>query len=374
VKPLIIFISLSSIMLTSCVNDIINAVKKDTKTNTQDIRYYADKTVNNLEIPPDLTNPRQKNALKLDKFIDDDKDLTVFDESKIRTINKIKTKNINIEVKRSANRRWLIVSKNSNYVWRETQEFLKDSGFSFLKENKKIGILETNYLESREEIPNKNLGVIRSMFKNAFKSRYSLPTVDKYRIRLEVIDEDTTEVYLTLHSMREVATNKGLENENTIWQEKDADKSIELEMLYRMMVYLGSTDNSAKEKIASATDKKIIKPVLKTGINGFAKLQFNLDKTSTWDAISWAFDKLTIDIEDKDKNDSSFYISVVNDKEKGIMSKIFGDSAIKKNFQIKIKNISENFSEVYFVDLRHENSKTTKEFSKVLFEKVIKQF
>jgi outer membrane protein assembly factor BamC len=174
--------------------------------------------------------------------------------------------------------------------------------------------------------------------------------------------------------MREVVTNKGLDNENTIWQEKDADKSIETEMLYRLMVYLGSNNNVAKEKIKKAVDNKHIITQVSSGLNGFSKLQFNLNKDKTWDAISWAIDKLGVDVEDRDKNEYSFYLNVVNDKKRGIMSKIFGDDAIKQNISLKIKQINNKLSEVYFVDIGGINNNKAKELSDDLFYKISQQF
>jgi outer membrane protein assembly factor BamC len=370
----IITLLVISITLSSCISDITDKIKQETKVGKNDIRYYADKTVSNLEVPPDLTKPNRKNALDISKFIDDDKSLTNFDENEIKIINSIKNKNIDIEVKKNDNYRWLVVQKDANFVWNTANEFLKDSGFSIVKSNKSIGIMETNYLENVESIPSKNLGVIRSMFKDAFAARYALPTLDKYRIRLETIDENTTEVYLSLNSMREVVTNKGLANENTIWQEKEADKSIEAEMLYRLMIYLGSDNNIAKEKIEKATDSNNISVKVTSGLNGFSKLQFNLDKNKTWDALSWAIDKLGINIEDRDKNDYSLYLNIANDKDRGIMSKIFGDEAIKKSVRIKIKQISTSLSEVYFLDISGENTEKTKQFSGSLFHKIAQQF
>jgi outer membrane protein assembly factor BamC len=370
----IITLLVISITLSSCFSDIKDKIKQETKVGKNDIRYYADKTVNNLEVPPDLTKPSQKNALNISKFIDDDKNLTTFDEKEIKIINSVKNKNISIEVKRNDNYRWLVVNKNSDFVWNASAEFLKDSGFRILKSDKSIGIMETNYLENKEDIPSKNLGLIRSMFKNAFKARYALPTLDKYRVRLERIDKNTTEVYLSLNSMREVVTNKGLENQNTIWQEKEADKSIEIEMLYRLMVYLGSDNNIAKEKIEKATNKKNIDVKISMGINGFSKLQFNLSKDKTWDAVSWSLDKLGIDIDDRDKNDYSLYLNIANEEDRGIMSRIFGDDAIKQSVRLKIKQISENLSAVYFVDISGENEDETKKFSGSLLSKIAQQF
>lgn len=362
----------TSIFLSSCISDIKEQIKDETKVDKTNIRYYADKTVNNLEVPPDLTKPNHKNALHLDKFIDDDKNLTTFDDNEEKIISSIKNQNIDIEVKRSGAKRWLIVKKDADFVWNTAREFLKDLGFRILKSNKNIGIMETNYLENKVDIPNQNLGLIRSMFKSAFKARYALPTIDKYRIRLENIDNNTTEVHLSIHSMREIATNKGEKNENTIWQEKETDKDMEIEMLYRLMVYMGSEKSMAKDKITEATNKQHIKVNLTTGLGGNAKLQFALDRNKTWDAISWAFDKLNIDIDDRDKGDYSFYLNIANEKERGIMSKLFGDEAIKQNIRIKIKQISPTLSEVYFIDVSGEND--VKDFSKALFTKIKQQF
>lgn len=370
----ILILGLAVTTLTSCISDIKDTIVKNNEVGKQDLRYYADKTVNNLEVPPDLTKPTQKNAINLDKFISNDKNLTTFDESEIKLVNRVNTKNINVEVKKFGDRRWLLVKKDANYVWNAAQNFLKDSGFRILKSDKQIGILETNFLQNVEDIPNQNLGLIRSMFKNAFKANYTLPTLDKYRIRLEVGDDNTTEVYLTLKSMREVVTNKGLSDENTIWQEKEADKSVETEMLYRFMVYLGSDNAAAKDKIENAKAQERIRVAVAKDINNMAKLQFQLGREDTWEAVAWALDKLTIDIDDRDKKDASFYVNIANTEERGLMSRIFGDEAIKKNFRIKIRDLGNRVSEVYFIDLSGENSETTQTFSNTLFTKIANQF
>jgi outer membrane protein assembly factor BamC len=370
----IIVLLISIIALSGCFSDIKDSIKERTKVGKQDIRYYADKTVNNLEVPPDLTRPSQKNALKLNTFIDDDKNLTTFDDEEVKIINSIKNKNIDIEVQRSGTNRWLIVKKDANFVWNAATDFLKDSGFRILKSNKSIGIMETNYLENKVDIPNQNLGLIRSMFKKAFQASYALPTLDKYRVRLEKIDATTTEVYLSIHSMREVTTNKGEKNENTIWQEKETDKAMEVEMLYRLMVYLGSDNNIAKAKIEKATDSNNIVVKIASGLGGFAKLQFNQNKDKTWDSVAWALDKLNIEIDDRDKADYSVYLNIANEEERGIISRIFGDDAIKQNVRMKIKQISPQLSEVYFIDIAGENNEESKQFSKNLFAKIQQQF
>lgn len=84
----------------------------------RDIKYYSNKTVTSLEIPPDLTKPSSQNAFKLSEYAPDiqedtisfsDKDKAIKEASSIlRTLS-------NVEVKRAGERRWLVVdSENTN--------------------------------------------------------------------------------------------------------------------------------------------------------------------------------------------------------------------------------------------------------------------
>jgi len=70
----------------------------------------------------------------------------------------------------------------------------------------------------------------------------------------------------------------------------------------------------------------------------------------------------------------TFYITEARTADKGIMSSIFGDDAIKKNYQIALKEIPNSKTEVYFNDISELNEKETKQFSYDFFNKVLEQF
>ena len=91
----------------------------------------------------------------------------------------------NVEVKRDAHRRWLLVDMPPSEVWSLSKEFFRSFGFKIEKENQKIGILETDYLEIDTKVPDKSLGAIRAALSKALKTQYGLPIADKYRIRIE---------------------------------------------------------------------------------------------------------------------------------------------------------------------------------------------
>ena len=56
------------------------------------------------------------------------------------------------------------------------------------------------------------------------------------------------------------------------------------------------------------------------------------------------------------------------------MSRLFGEDAINKTFQIQLKQIKENVTEVYFNDISEINAIETKEFSYDLLKRIRKLF
>ncbi len=344
----------------------------------RDIKYYSNKTVTSLEVPPDLTKPSSQNAFKLSEYVPNvQEDVISFSEKDnvVKEASNILRTPSNIEVKRAGNRRWLVVNKKPDDVWNLSKSFFKSHGFVIKKTNKKIGLMETDFLENHPEIPDQSLGVIRSMLKKAIAARYALPIVDKYRIRIEPIENaEKSEVYLSLTSMEEVLTNSGKEDENTIWQPRAKDEELETEMLYRLMTFLGSDHAVAREKILAAKEEQKTTVKLADGVGGYAKLVFSLNQYDTWDNVGWALDQLNIDIEDKDVKEGSFYIQVARTEDKGLWSRMFGDDAIKKSFQILVRQIDNQTTEVYFNDISEENEQETISFSHEFLGNIAKQF
>ncbi|WXT99563.1 MAG: hypothetical protein Ctma_0263 [Catillopecten margaritatus gill symbiont] len=374
----ILTVTLLAFSMAGCFSFGQEKKKKSAGLGERDIQYYANKTVTSLEVPPDLTKPSSQNAFKLSEYVlNIEEDTINFSKSDSvqNEVSQILIKPSNIEVKKLGQIRWLIVDKKPDAVWYLARSFFKSHGFAIKKSDKKIGVMETDFLENRPEIPNQSVGLIRSMLKKAIKARYALPIIDKYRVRMEPVNGgNKTEIHLTLNSMEEVVTNSGGESENTIWQVRAKDESLETEMLYRFMVYLGGDHAKAREQIAETKEQKKSNVKLLKGIGGYAKLQFSLNQYDTWENIGWALDQLNIDIEDKDVKEGSFYINAAKEKDKGILSRFFGDNAIKKSYQIVVRQISSATTEVYFNDLTEKNEQETVQFSHELLGNIAKQF
>ena len=90
--------------------------------------------------------------------------------------------------------------------------------------------------------------------------------------------------------------------------------------------------------------------------------------------MGWALDQLNVDVEDKDVKEGSFYINVARTEDQGLWSRMFGDDAIKKSFQILVRQTASDATEVYFNDISEENEQATIDFSHEFLGNIAKQF
>jgi outer membrane protein assembly factor BamC len=368
-------------LLNGCFSEEQKQAIKDSRVEISNVKinYYSDKSVTSLEVPPDLTKPTYENSFRLSEYVGDIDPNTVNLSSRDKLEEqkqKVLTVPSDIKVKKSGTRRWLVVDKNPDLIWSLSRQFLKEKGFIIKKSNKKIGVMETDYLENKPaDIPAKSMGFIRSMLQSTIDNvNYTLPSVDSYKVRIEPLDSgNKSEVHLSVSSMAEVITGSG-KNETTLWQSKERNIALENEMLYELMLYLGGDSASARERIINAQEEGKISVSLVDGLNGYAKLQFKLNLIDTWDNMSWAISNMNIELDDKDLKERTFYINVANEDEKGIFSKLFGDDAIRKVYQLQLRSIDDKSTEVYFNDISEINDQSTKKFSYQFLGSIQKQF
>jgi len=371
----ILLISLLGVSLSGCFSNEPKEKTGDSekKLGELTINYYADKSVNSLEVPPDLTSPDYQKAFRISQYAKNiDENMVNFKEVKVEEKVLNFSKKSDITVQRSGQKRWLLINKSPENVWNLVNEFFKQTGFTINKSDKKIGILETDFLENRPKVPGQSMNFIRAWLQSIGQA-YTLPTVDKFRVRIEALDQgNKAELYLTLSSMEEVVN--GLKGE-TIWQNKVKDINLENEMLLRIMMFIGDEKATAIEKILNAKDedsKNAITVNLLEGINGYSKLVFNSDFLTTWDALNWSLDQINANVVDKDLQEKAIYIKEIRTSDQGVFTRLFGGEAVSMNFQLSVKPISNKSTEVYFNDISEENETETKQYSFDLFTEISK--
>ena len=344
----IIFISLLSV---SC-SKITDPVKKIGLGNRV-VNYQVDEKVGSLVIPPNLTEPSSQGEFTEVTEVSNDN-------------NFIKITR-NVEVKRDKYRRWLLVDIAPSEVWALSKEFLRSYNFKIEKENQKIGIFETDYLEIETKVPDKSLGAIRSALSKALKTQYGLPIADKYRIRIEPTENpNKSEIYLTLSSIGEVVIA-----EQRLWQPREKDVELETEMLLKLMVFLGDDRTESISKIQSnLIPSEIIASVFNSD-SGYATLALPYNKKQSWKLLGWALDELSIDVEDRDPLEGSYLIKF--SPSQGLLSKLLS-TVSDKSYQLIVKEVGELQTHVIFVDLSEENDEDIINYSYELFNSIASKF
>jgi outer membrane protein assembly factor BamC len=265
-------------------------------------------------------------------------------------------------------RRWLVVDLPPSEVWSLSKEFFRSYNFKIKKENQKIGILETDYLEIETVVPDKSLGAIRASLAKVLKTQYGLPIADKYRVRIEPVKgQNKSEVYLTLSSIGEV-----VDGALRVWQPREKDVELETEMLLTLMVFLGNDRAEAIDKIQSNDVSNEIIASVETAANGYASLIFPYDKEQSLSYLGWSLDELNIDIDDRDSVEGSYFINVAPNK--GFFSKLLNAASDTKTYQLIVKEVDELSTYVYFVDLSEEGEDDIVTYSFDLFNQIAAKF
>ena len=319
------------------------------------LNYQSDDSTDSLIIPPDLTKPNSQGMFAENVEVTDN----IYQSTEVQ----------NVEVKRDNLRRWLLVDMPPSEVWFLSKEFFKSFGFKIEKENQKIGILETDYLEIDTNVPDKSLGAIRAGLSKLLNTQYGLPIADKYRIRIESLDDpNQSEIYLTLSSIGEVI-GKG---QMRLWESREKDVELETEMLLHLMVFLGSDRSEAINKIQASIEKPESPVSVIKSENGFATLVFPYNKKLAWSYLGWALDELNVDVEDRDVIEGSYFINVYASK--GFFAQLLNTKSNTNTFQLVVKQLDESQSQVIFVDLSEENEQDTIDYSFDFFNELAAKF
>jgi len=341
-----------SLLAASC-SKITDPVKK-IGLGSRVVNYQADDKVDSLVIPPDLTKPSSQGEFS--------------EVSEVSSDDNIIKKVQNVEVMRDKYRRWLVVDLPPGEVWSLSKEFFRSYNFKIEKENKKIGILETDYLEIETKVPDKSLGAIRASLAKVLQTQYGLPIADKYRVRIEPIEgQNKSEIYLTLSSIGEVVSGA-----TRVWQPRDKDVELETEMLLKLMVFLGNDRDKAINKIQTSIVSQAPTASVIFSESGYATLVFPYDKKQSWSYLGWALDELGVDVEDRDSLEGSYLIKV--NPSKGFFSKILSSANKQDSYQLIIKEIGDSQTRVIFVDLAEENNQDIISYSAELFNTIASKF
>ncbi len=268
-----------------------------------------------LEIPPDLTRPGADdryvvpdiNPKGTATYSDYSRDRSgARGSAKVASLGLPTTQNVRVE--RDGNQRWLVVTGTPEQVWPVVKAFWQETGFTVNLELPEVGIMETDWAENRAKL---DLGMIRNFLGKL--SPYETGERDKFRTRIEHgVKPGTTEIYISHRGMQEVYTTAQTadSNQETAWQPRPPDPTLEAEMLARLMTRFGVEEKRAKTELASAKQVAARAHLIKDTDGSTLALNDQFDRA--WRRVGLALDRVGFTVEDRDRSKGLYYVRYID--------------------------------------------------------------
>lgn len=257
-----------------------------------DRRYLNAELNKPLEMPPDLMRPETQSSFDLPKA-------SSGSDSSAPGKAAVPAKAELVKLRGSYNFYWLETELPADAAYQLVKNFWASEGYGLVVDEPVIGIMQTEWI-FREEGGEKETD---SWWKNLFSSADLAAAQDQFKTRIES-DESakSSRIYLTHRGTEYAPTielNKSADEaaSNDEWHFRRTDSALEIEMLSRLMIYLGLPQDAVAAQLAKA---RLFKPR--------ASLQFDSEEKSpyllisdpyqiAWNRVRHALEIMNFDIE-----------------------------------------------------------------------------
>lgn len=253
-----------------------------------------------LEVPPDLVLPRGDDSMKIPSIAAEQTSIASYEKKGAANREGSPVPNTTgVRMQRDGAVRWLEFNAPANVIWSQLEPFFTSLGFKIIHEDKKLGMMETNWQENRVKLPNDWFSVI-------FNSFASAGLKDRYIARLEQ-DGNKTLLFISHQGLREKHIEDNTSDANdTYWEYRNSDPGLEREMLMRFLIFKGIKKNTAK----AITTKKEISHARLVKKDGDLYLNVSEIFPRTWRRVGLAMDRMGIHVNDRNRSAGVYYISL----------------------------------------------------------------
>ncbi|MCP4430022.1 MAG: outer membrane protein assembly factor BamC [Gammaproteobacteria bacterium] len=271
-----LIVSLVMLSLTACSSD-------------SDLRYLDTRATVNLEIPPDLTSATLNEKFEIPSN---------FSAGLSETINKIPVlaRVDSIRLAGSEDFYWLEVDGEVDNLYQTIKSFWASEGFVLDIDEPVIGIIQTKWVFKEEGVVDEDKG----FFADLFSSDDFSTSQDQFRTRISrESSEKVTRIYI---SHRGTEYKRRLESRQTEsdklndWAFRDPEPELEIEMLSRLMVFLGLDQSDVDQQVSRV---KLFAPRASMHTDSSESETYILVravKQLAWNRLLHELDRLDVDI------------------------------------------------------------------------------
>ena len=309
-------------------------------------KYSSDKkkVVTKLEVPPDLSQPDLTSNLDFPNIAAGGSTYSAYSNTEYKSDKVTSANPKGVKVIRDGAHQWLEINTPADKLWPELKVFFTEVGFEIKREDKALGIIETNWLESLVAIPTNFLSKILNRISSSGLR-------DKYRARLEkTSNPNVTRVFISHQGLKEHASEATSDTINLKlwWETRPSDPELEAEMYQRFLIFRDIGKADALKLVSKIKVKDRTSIVEKEGAN---ILQVGEEFARTWRRVGIALDRIGLLVEDRNRSAGLYYLRITDDfrgkvkEEDGWLSSLFSSKKVK-------------LKERYLLSVSEENNKT----------------
>lgn len=348
-KGKLLLLPLLSLALVGCQSgtpfeDLLEGRKIDYESGAPDARR-------SLQYPPDLLSASDsyEDAVSLSEYTI--QSVPVIDEAEVAQ----ETTGANIAYRRDGKLRWVHVALPADEVWTRVRSFWTDRlEFPLVREEARLGVMETDWLELREGILSP--GLLGGYFDRLLNRLRDSGERDKFVTRLERSGDDGVDVYIShRHILARYSEQLGRDGNVQFvgYERQESDQQLEVEMMRRLMLYLAGRDlgdaGEIEQEIAVVEGRE-------EGVKNYelvgTELFINRPWQESWQLAQIGLDRGGFTLEDRDFQERFIIIrhsggpdsdKIFGKAETSFFNKLFGEEKpILRNILLFLEEESEN--------------------------------
>jgi outer membrane protein assembly factor BamC len=206
-----------------------------------------------------------------------------------------------VSIRREAGVRWLELRAEPEEIWAALRGFWGQLGYELERDEPRLGIMETEWLERRAGV---EVGGFRGVLSRSLGTVYDAGYRDQFRIRLEREAEGVTALYLSHRGVEQVPTTA--EGSGLRWVGRPSDPELEAEMLTRLMIYLGQDEGSARAALTVDDEAPRMREREEDGQPG---IELRGEFTQVWRRVGLGLDRAGLLVDDQDRSRRIFHVT-----------------------------------------------------------------
>lgn len=279
------------------------------------INYKSAHSSNPLTIPPDLTqaasDPRYRapdagGATSFNQYQQQSQEAAAANAAGQSSGNVLPQRN-DMHIERDGDLRWLVIDHPPEQIFPKLVDFWTSVGFTLSTNDPNAGLLQTDWAENRAKVDDSLMyKLLGSFMDNAFDSGER----ERFRTRIERVNGHT-EVYITHEQMIQKMENNS-PNALAVWTNGKPDPGLDAAMMARLMVYLGASNDRARQLLAQSQVVPAGPVTTLTAQNGASDLTIAEPFDRAWRRVGVTLDSGGFTVKDRNREAGDYYISYLD--------------------------------------------------------------